>query len=143
MNDFGDFYFHQYYEQKFNNEWSAFKSEEIKFIENDHTAQLNQESALDNSFDLFSDTESSEFSVFKKYVEKRKKQKHPVTLVAKRNERERMRVRAVNESFNKLRNLIPSINYRKKRTSKVKTIQKALEYIALLQKQLNLLQNYP
>lgn len=69
MNDFGDFYFHQYYEQKFNNEWSAFKSEEIKFIENDNTAKLNQQSALDNSFDLFSDTESSEFSVFsKKYV---------------------------------------------------------------------------
>ena len=77
------------------------------------------------------------------FAEKRKKQKQPVTLVAKRNERERMRVRAVNGSFNKLRNLIPSINYRKKRTSKVKTIQKALEYIALLQKQLNLLQNYP
>ena len=73
MNDFGDFYFHQYYEQKFNNEWSAFKSEEIKFIENDNTVKLNQQSALDNSFDLFSDTESSEFSVFsKKYVGKLK-----------------------------------------------------------------------
>lgn len=69
MNDFGEFYFHQYYEQKFNNEWSAFKSEEIKFIDNDNAIKLNQQSALENSFDLFSDTESSEFSVFsKKYV---------------------------------------------------------------------------
>lgn len=69
MNDFGEFYFHQFYEQKFNNEWSAFKSEEIKFIDDHNVIQLNQKSALDNSFDLFSDTESSEFSVLsKKYV---------------------------------------------------------------------------
>ena len=69
MNDFGEFYFHQYYEQKFNNEWSAFKSEEIKFIDDDNLIKINHQSELDNSFDLFSDTESSEFSVFsKKYV---------------------------------------------------------------------------
>ena len=69
MNDFGEFYFHQFYEQKFNNEWSSFKSEEIKCIEGYNTIKLNQQNALDNSFDLFSDTESSEFSVFnKKYV---------------------------------------------------------------------------
>lgn len=49
-------------------------------------------------------------------------------MVAKRNARERRRVQAVNSAFAKLRKCVPLEN-RSKRLSKVKTLQKAIEYI--------------
>ncbi|XP_039295138.1 achaete-scute homolog 1b-like [Nilaparvata lugens] len=57
--------------------------------------------------------------------------------VAKRNARERRRVEAVNYAFTRLRRLIP-LETRGKRVSKVKTLQKAIEYIAELQHLLQL-----
>jgi hypothetical protein len=52
--------------------------------------------------------------------------------VARRNARERRRVQSVNSAFLNLRRSIP-IENRNKRVSKVKTLQKAIEYIAALQ----------
>lgn len=52
-----------------------------------------------------------------------------IALVEKRNARERNRVRAVNEAFVKLRRMIPTLAARQKRVSKVKTLQKAVQYI--------------
>lgn len=53
-------------------------------------------------------------------------------LVARRNARERRRVQAVNNAFAKLRKAVPLEN-RNKRLSKVKTLQRAIEYIESLQ----------
>nr|XP_027197179.1 protein atonal homolog 7-A-like [Dermatophagoides pteronyssinus] len=55
----------------------------------------------------------------------------PVHLVAKRNARERKRVQAVNMAFMRLRRCVPVEN-RTKRLSKVKTLHRAIEYIAAL-----------
>lgn len=55
----------------------------------------------------------------------------PVHLVARRNARERKRVQAVNLAFMKLRKCVPVEN-RNKRLSKVKTLHRAIEYIAAL-----------
>ncbi|XP_022658632.1 achaete-scute complex protein T3-like [Varroa jacobsoni] len=65
-----------------------------------------------------------------KHVPHREKPPH---LVARRNARERRRVQAVNGQFAKLRKCVP-IENRSKRLSKVKTLQKAIEYIAALQR---------
>ena len=54
--------------------------------------------------------------------------KHPC-LVVKRNARERCRVRAVNEAYARLRVIVPSLAGRNKRVSKVKTLQRAIQYI--------------
>ena len=56
----------------------------------------------------------------------------PVHLVARRNARERRRVQAVNSAFMRLRKCVPVEN-RNKRLSKVKTLHRAIEYIAGLQ----------
>lgn len=50
-------------------------------------------------------------------------------ILAKRNARERGRVRAVNNAFSRLRLVVPAIAHRNKRVSKVKTLQKAIQYI--------------
>ncbi|GAB0089215.1 Helix-loop-helix DNA-binding domain superfamily [Sergentomyia squamirostris] len=50
-------------------------------------------------------------------------------MVEIRNARERSRVRAVNEAYEKLRKMVPAISNRRKRVSKVKTLQKAAQYI--------------
>ncbi|CAG0884984.1 unnamed protein product [Darwinula stevensoni] len=55
----------------------------------------------------------------------------PAHLVARRNARERRRVQAVNGAFTRLRNVLPLEN-RGKRVSKVKTLQRAIDYIAHL-----------
>ncbi|XP_053213177.1 achaete-scute complex protein T4-like [Panonychus citri] len=60
----------------------------------------------------------------------------PAHLVARRNARERRRVQAVNSAFAVLRTFVPVEN-RNKRLSKVKTLQKAIEYISHLQELLN------
>lgn len=64
-----------------------------------------------------------------KHVPHREKPPH---LVQRRNARERRRVQAVNNAFAKLRKAVP-IENRNKRVSKVKTLQKAIEYIESLQ----------
>ena len=64
-----------------------------------------------------------------KHIPHREKPPH---LVARRNARERRRVQAVNNAFAKLRKAVP-IENRSKRLSKVKTLQRAIEYIEALQ----------
>lgn len=64
-----------------------------------------------------------------KHIPHREKPPH---LVARRNARERRRVQAVNNAFAKLRKAVP-IENRNKRLSKVKTLQRAIEYIEALQ----------
>ena len=49
--------------------------------------------------------------------------------MAKRNARERRRVHAVNQAFLRLRKAIPFENKRGKRVSKVRVLQKAIDYI--------------
>lgn len=49
--------------------------------------------------------------------------------VEKRNSRERHRVQAINDAFKYLRMAVPSIAYRSKRLSKVKTLRRAIQYI--------------
>lgn len=58
--------------------------------------------------------------------------KSRVYYVERRNERERFRVQAVNCAFARLRKMVPAIAMRNKRVSKVKTLQKAIEYIQSL-----------
>ena len=53
----------------------------------------------------------------------------PAHLVEKRNARERRRVHAVNLAFVKLRKALPFENKRGKRISKVRVLQKAIDYI--------------
>lgn len=53
--------------------------------------------------------------------------------IEKRNFRERNRVRAINIAFQELRQTIPSISKRNKRTSKVKILMKAIQYIQELE----------
>ncbi|KAG8198534.1 hypothetical protein JTE90_026437 [Oedothorax gibbosus] len=61
----------------------------------------------------------------------------PVVSVARRNERERKRVRLVNQGFAVLRNKVPrDSNYRGRRTSKVETLRAAILYIRQLQQML-------
>lgn len=66
-------------------------------------------------------------------------------MVARRNARERKRVQAVNLAFMKLRKCVPVEN-RNKRLSKVKTLHRAIEYIAaldqLLKQQITCGQNF-
>ena len=57
----------------------------------------------------------------------------PVSTVTKRNERERNRVRLLNEGFSCLREKIPFAVYGKKRLSKVETLRHAVDYIKNLQ----------
>lgn len=64
-----------------------------------------------------------------KHVPHREK---PIHLVARRNARERKRVQAVNSAFVRLRKCVPVEN-RNKRLSKVKTLHRAIEYIAALE----------
>ena len=59
------------------------------------------------------------------YVPHRNK---PANIVSRRNARERRRVQAVNNAFKTLRSYIPYEN-RNKRLSKVKTLQKVIDYI--------------
>ncbi|XKL61438.1 hypothetical protein PGB90_008495 [Kerria lacca] len=61
----------------------------------------------------------------------------PSQVVQRRNARERRRVEAVNNAFQKLRRVVPIEENKSKRMSKVKTLQMAIEYINRLQ---NLLQ---
>lgn len=56
------------------------------------------------------------------------------TFIRRRNERERTRVRNVNEGFEKLRNHLPLMcGQREKRLSKVETLRLAIAYIKQLQ----------
>ena len=58
------------------------------------------------------------------------------TFIRKRNERERDRVRCVNEGYNKLKRHLPLKN-KQKRISKVETLRTAIQYIKHLQTLLN------
>ncbi|XP_003739393.1 achaete-scute complex protein T3 [Galendromus occidentalis] len=86
-----------------------------------------QSSLLENGG---SDKDDKKKSSTYKHVPHREKPPH---LVARRNARERRRVQAVNGVFAKLRKCVP-IENRSKRLSKVKTLHKAIEYIAALQR---------
>ncbi|XP_062703539.1 achaete-scute complex protein T4-like [Aedes albopictus] len=58
------------------------------------------------------------------------------TIIERRNQRERVRVRAVNEAFARLRQVVPTTRFSPKRVSKVKTLKRAVEYIGDLQRRL-------
>lgn len=58
-------------------------------------------------------------------------------LIQKRNERERHRVRCVNQGYTKLRNHLPAQN-QDKRLSKVETLRAAIRYIKYLQGLVNM-----
>lgn len=59
------------------------------------------------------------------------------TFIRRRNERERTRVRNVNDGFERLRNHLPLLpNQRDKRLSKVETLRLAIAYIKQLQEAL-------
>ncbi|GFX95453.1 hypothetical protein TNCV_3685051 [Trichonephila clavipes] len=62
--------------------------------------------------------------------------------MARRNERERKRVRLVNHGFATLRQYLPQGNSRKK-LSKMETLRSAIEYIKQLQYLLDPPQEYP
>ncbi|RDD43744.1 Achaete-scute-like protein 5 [Trichoplax sp. H2] len=62
----------------------------------------------------------------------RRKEKEP-EMVERRNERERMRVRLVNDAFKLLRSHIP-VDPRQKKLSKVNTLRLAIQYIKYLQR---------
>lgn len=53
--------------------------------------------------------------------------------IEKRNFRERNRVKAINSAFQELRSAIPTISQRNKRTSKVRILIKAIQYIRELE----------
>lgn len=53
--------------------------------------------------------------------------------IEKRNYRERNRVKAINSAFQELRSAIPTISQRNKRTSKVRILMKAIQYIRELE----------
>lgn len=81
---------------------------------------------------------SSDNNIKRKQTKKSKKKsayKHiphsekPAHLVEKRNARERRRVEAVNAAFLNLRKAVPLDNKRGKRVSKVKILQRAIDYI--------------
>ena len=57
----------------------------------------------------------------------------PQPSVARRNERERNRVKMVNQGFATLRNHVPN-GAKNKKMSKVETLRSAVEYIRQLQK---------
>ncbi|KAG8283736.1 hypothetical protein J6590_011105 [Homalodisca vitripennis] len=67
----------------------------------------------------------------------------PPQLVARRNARERRRVQAVNSAFARLRRVVPLEHSRGKRVSKVKTLQRAIEYISSLLSLLRHPQHHP
>uniref|UniRef100_H3BC20 Achaete-scute family bHLH transcription factor 3 n=1 Tax=Latimeria chalumnae TaxID=7897 RepID=H3BC20_LATCH len=60
--------------------------------------------------------------------------------IRKRNERERQRVKCVNEGYAKLRNHLPD-EYSEKRLSKVETLRAAIKYIKHLQSLLSTVSN--
>ncbi|GFS61231.1 BHLH domain-containing protein [Nephila pilipes] len=55
------------------------------------------------------------------------------SFMCKRNERERQRVRSVNDGFSRLRNHLPRSALIKRRQSKVETLRHAIDYIKQLQ----------
>ncbi|XP_062553100.1 achaete-scute homolog 1a-like [Armigeres subalbatus] len=63
------------------------------------------------------------------------------TLIERRNQRERVRVRAVNEAFARLRQVVPATRFSPKRVSKVKTLKRAVEYIGDLQRRLDTIES--
>ncbi|KAL1398948.1 hypothetical protein pipiens_002294 [Culex pipiens pipiens] len=60
-------------------------------------------------------------------------------IIERRNQRERVRVRAVNEAFARLRQMVPATRSAPKRVSKVKTLKRAAEYIGVLQRRLTVM----
>ena len=90
-----------------------------------------------------SSTESSGRRRREKKCKKKSAYKHvphsekPAHLVAKRNARERRRVEAVNTAFLTLRKAIPLDNKRGKRVSKVKILQRAIDYILNMKDAIN------
>ena len=75
-----------------------------------------------------------------KHVPHREK---PAHLVAKRNARERRRVEAVNSAFVKLRKSVPMENKRGKRVSKVKVLQRAIDYILAMREAISVHDGVP
>ncbi|XP_055539822.1 achaete-scute homolog 2-like [Wyeomyia smithii] len=57
-------------------------------------------------------------------------------IIERRNQRERVRVRMVNEAFARLRQMVPATRSSSKRVSKVKTLKRAVDYIGELRRRL-------
>lgn len=60
--------------------------------------------------------------------------RYPVSVIARRNERERNRVKTINQTFAKLRHHLPSGTGRRRKLSKVQILRLAIQYIHQLQK---------
>ena len=75
-----------------------------------------------------------------KHVPHREKPPH---LVEKRNARERRRVEAVNSAFVRLRKSVPMENKRGKRVSKVKVLQRAIDYILAMREAISVHDGVP
>lgn len=61
---------------------------------------------------------------------------HPVNVIARRNERERNRVKTINQTFAQLRRHLPSTGTRRRKLSKVQILRLAIQYIDEMQKTL-------
>ncbi|XP_053692565.1 zinc finger protein ZFP2-like [Sabethes cyaneus] len=62
--------------------------------------------------------------------------RHHTNIIERRNQRERVRVRLVNEAFTRLRQMVPATRSSSKRVSKVKTLKRAVDYIGELRRRL-------
>ena len=62
--------------------------------------------------------------------------RYPNSIIARRNERERNRVKTINQTFAKLRHHLPSGTGRRRKLSKVQILRLAIQYIHQLQKTL-------
>lgn len=60
--------------------------------------------------------------------------RYPISVIARRNERERNRVKTINQTFAKLRHHLPSGTGRRRKLSKVQILRLAIQYIHQLQK---------
>lgn len=103
---------------------------------NNMTGLLDQED-FENFDEMFQiiDDKSSESNTCRRSTEARQNT-NDIHLIDKRNARERKRVENVNDAFKRLRSHIPYEN-KKKRLSKVKTLQTAMRYINYLAEKLH------
>lgn len=110
-------------------EWNYFVTDESQISESAHQSERGKEVTNQQN------QASTRFSFSGKTLKSSKPYLHPQH-IEKRNARERKRVKDINAAFRKLREVVPSVASHSKHVSKVKTLKKAVEYIAKLQQSL-------